>query len=333
MSLTAAHIIRRMSTKLFHAVARLSSSLRWCLSGTPIQNSLEDLAALITFIRVSPLDNLPDFRKYIISPLLNNTGVGKEGLRCLLDSVCLRRTKKLLRLPEEKYEFREVEFSAAERELYNTTAREIVEAIKQQVNQPKNTKTYFGIFQLWLRLRRICNHGSFQKPFSIAPAEIVQFDPEEALALLRQREDAKCTYCSAEVYQLHSMEEDGDGHFTICGYLICARCIPRYRKALRKDKDKKSFSCSLCRQHVTRSCLLTEKMMAEHSVGMKIPAEKYFQADGISSKVSTLVADIEQNGNDKKGYVKISQSTTISGKAGNDWQFYLELYSLAGRGL
>jgi SWI/SNF-related matrix-associated actin-dependent regulator of chromatin subfamily A3 len=292
-----------MSTKLFRAVSKLSSSLRWCLSGTPIQNSLEDLAALITFIRVSPLDNLQDFRKHIVAPLLNNTGLGKEGLRCLLDSVCLRRTKKLLRLPEEKYETREVEFSAAERELYNTTAREMVDAINQQVNQPKNTKRYFGIFQLWLRLRRLCNHGTFQKPFSIA-SEAVQFDPEEALALLRQREDAKCTYCSTEVHELQTMEEDGDGHFTTCGYLICARCLPRYRKALRKDRGRKSLNCPLCRQHVTKSCLLTERMMAEHSVGMKVPPEMYFQPNGVSAKVSTLITDIEQNSTDTKGYAE-----------------------------
>lgn len=232
-----------------------------------------------------------------------------EGLRCLLDSICLRRTKKLLHLPEEKYESREVDFSVAERELYNTTEREMVEAIKQQANQPKNEKRYFSIFQLWLRLRRLCNHGTFQKPFS-APAEAVEFDPEEALALLRQREDAKCIYCGAEVSGLYVMEEERGGHFTTCGYLICSYCVPRYKKALRKDKSVQGFWCSLCRQPVARSCLLTEKMMAKHSVDMNVPTENYFQTDGISSKVSALVTDIEQNGTETKGYAKDCYYTT-----------------------
>ena len=104
-----------MSTKLFRAVAKLYANFRWCLTGTPVQNSLDDLVALMAFIRASPLDDHHEFRKHVIRPLIENTGMGPEGLRSLLDSVCLRRTRKLLHLLQETYERREVEFSSSER--------------------------------------------------------------------------------------------------------------------------------------------------------------------------------------------------------------------------
>jgi SNF2 family DNA or RNA helicase len=47
-----AHEIRNCSTKQFQAVHGLTAQHRWCLTGTPIQNSLEDLEALISFLRV-----------------------------------------------------------------------------------------------------------------------------------------------------------------------------------------------------------------------------------------------------------------------------------------
>jgi SWI/SNF-related matrix-associated actin-dependent regulator of chromatin subfamily A3 len=294
-----------MSTKLFQAVKKISSQFRWCLSGTPIQNSLEDLASLVAFIRVSPLDSLPEFRKHIITPLLKNTGLGAEALRCLLDSVCLRRTKKLLNLPDDNYECREVEFSASERILYTTTEREMVKVVKEQVHQPRSVKRDFGIFQLWLRLRRICNHGTFQKPFSLAPGDAVQFDAEKALALQRQREDAKCIYCSAEVSGLHGEMDERIGHSTACGNLMCSECVPRYMTDLRKNEAGRGFQCPLCLQNVLRSCLLPKKRTEKDSTGRNITTGDYFQADGFSSKVSALASDIEQNSTGRKGYVEV----------------------------
>ncbi|KAK0115666.1 hypothetical protein ONS95_000066 [Cadophora gregata] len=61
--LDEAHIIRRMSTKLFQSMAKLEGKFRWCLTGTPIQNGLEDLASLAAFIKCFPLDSLPEFRQ------------------------------------------------------------------------------------------------------------------------------------------------------------------------------------------------------------------------------------------------------------------------------
>lgn len=214
-----------MKTKLFHAVAKLSANLRWCLTGTPVQNKLEDLASLVAFIRVSHLENLHDFRKHIVTPLVKNSGTGLENLRILLDSVCLRRTKKLLELPGINVIDRPLELSETEKVQYDATQSEMVKAVKLQDSQARNTKGYFGIFQLQLQLRRLCNHGTFQRPFSHTSEEDISFD-QEAFAHLHKTGKAKCTSFQVSITGLNGIEEQCGGSFTVCGHLPCSNCVP-----------------------------------------------------------------------------------------------------------
>ncbi|PVH70650.1 hypothetical protein DL98DRAFT_358049, partial [Cadophora sp. DSE1049] len=116
--LDEAHTIRQMKTKLYQSVSKLSAQYRWCLTGTPIQNGLEDLAALVCFVGSPQLNSMVEFRKHILYPMAKETGEGTQNLRILLDSICLRRTNKLLSLPRVVKEDRFVTFSPAERELY-----------------------------------------------------------------------------------------------------------------------------------------------------------------------------------------------------------------------
>lgn len=171
----------------FKSVYRLHANIRWCLTGTPIQNSLEDLAALVSFIKCKPLDNLQHFRKYIVSPLLKQSEKGVERLRLLLDSICLRRTKDLLHLPEVIPEIRFLAFSTAEKKQYIDTRDKFIQTMKHH-RQQSQPKSYLGVFQLQLQLRRLCNHGTFQK----ASFRMEEFDPDQALSFLKSHRKANC---------------------------------------------------------------------------------------------------------------------------------------------
>lgn len=52
-----AHIVRKQSTKLYAAVALIAAEFRWCLTATPVHNSLEDIGSLIAFVGAFPFDN------------------------------------------------------------------------------------------------------------------------------------------------------------------------------------------------------------------------------------------------------------------------------------
>ncbi|KAG4433274.1 hypothetical protein IFR05_011244 [Cadophora sp. M221] len=311
--LDEAHIIRRMSTKLFQSVAKLSGEFRWCLTGTPIQNSLEDLAALVAFIKCSPLDTLPEFRKHIVSPLLKGSDEGVHNLRVLLDSICLRRTKKLLDLPDVIDQDRMVDFSSAEKSYYDETEAEMVATIKRQDSHARNSKDYFGIFQLQLQLRRLCNHGTFQKSFAKPTMQDAQIDPEQAFDFLRCKRKARCTYCQTKVQRLNGYD-DGDrdsGEFTACGHLICIRCVPRFEETLQQESDS-SLRCPLCSRSIPKKAL-----PSNGTTRVDVPAQKInfttvpqYAKGGNASKIAYLLEDIK--GHDSEGKSIVFSSWTRS---------------------
>jgi len=286
-----AHIIRRMSTKLFKAMKKLRANFRWCLTGTPVQNSLEDLAALISFIRSPPLDDFLKFRKHVITPLMKGSENGVENLRQLLDSLCLRRTKELLHLPEAIYESRLLPFSAREEQHYVDTRDELIKKINQNRMQPKSKNSYLGVFQLQLQLRRLCNHGTFQK-LQLGAGE---FDPEQAIAHLKKQKDAKCEVCAANITGIHGIEETRSGTFTTCGHLLCAKCIPKMIQALQRiNGQEESSRCSLCHESIFGEYLVVDEAKSKHG-GKHLSAWQYFTKDGCSTKISAVVEDIEKH--------------------------------------
>lgn len=296
-----AHIIRRMTTNLFKSIRSLHSCFRWCLTGTPVQNTLEDLVALVTFIRSTPLDDIHKFRKTIISPILRNFENGEENLRVLLDSICLRRTKQLLNLPCAKYETRVLDFSAKEEQQYTYTRDEMIKKMRQNTLHAKTRKGQIGVFQILLRLRRLCNHGTFQK----LSLDAEEFDPEQAITQLKKDKESKCELCSVKITELRSIRTAGErnGVFTTCGHLLCMKCLPKVQQELqRAEENDACFKCSLCSQMILGEYLMVdEALVPRPKVGdRRLPAWQYFETTGCSTKVLTLVKDIQRNENDGK---------------------------------
>lgn len=105
-----------------------------------------------------------------------------------------------------------------EKLLYELTRQEETQAIKQQDSRSRNKNGYFGIFQLQLKLRRLCNHGTLFKKHSPISQNDTEFDPEQALGLLQEKNDSRCHYCDVEIVGLDP-SVSCRGRFTTCGHL------------------------------------------------------------------------------------------------------------------
>ena len=64
--LDEAHKIRSRKTRMFKACNALVSKSRWCLSGTPVQNRLDDLYSLFCFLKLQPNGTLDIDRSAIM---------------------------------------------------------------------------------------------------------------------------------------------------------------------------------------------------------------------------------------------------------------------------
>ncbi|GMM30031.1 hypothetical protein DAMA08_027760 [Martiniozyma asiatica (nom. inval.)] len=99
--LDEAHVIRNIETKVNKACTAVRSNRRWCLSGTPLQNKIDDLYGLWRFLAVNEYENF-DLWKRNISGLLGvsdtqSRGMGLRRIRNLLKIYMLRRTKSVIR--------------------------------------------------------------------------------------------------------------------------------------------------------------------------------------------------------------------------------------------
>jgi len=68
--LDEAHIIRNMSTVRYKACAQLEATYRWCVTGTPVQNSVADLQSQVQFLRLQPFHtDTTLFSRYLTRPI------------------------------------------------------------------------------------------------------------------------------------------------------------------------------------------------------------------------------------------------------------------------
>jgi SWI/SNF-related matrix-associated actin-dependent regulator of chromatin subfamily A3 len=244
INLKIAHEIRNRLTRQYEAVYALPAKHRWCLSGTPIQNTLDDLGSLISFLRVPILENIPTFKKFIIAPTVPGYASGFKNLQTLLHTICIRRTRESLGLPDPDPEIRLVEFSREERVAYNKLwdnfRRDIQMAVSGRKAQVSSTA-----LKCIHELRLFCNNGP-RTVKSAGPTVDAAETDDERFTMLEQLGQAKCARCKIRVYSVDRQDEgNGSIFMPSCDHIICHACVPQ--------TNLRSTSCEFCaHNHQTR---------------------------------------------------------------------------------
>ncbi|KAJ5681154.1 hypothetical protein N7536_012293 [Penicillium majusculum] len=168
--LDEAHHIRSHTSQIFQATCQFRARYRWCLTGTPIHNRLDDYAALISFVRVSPFTGPHGkavFAQWLDNPVhtYGNNALGIKRLRKLVAATCLRRTKShiqdQLKLPVRVEKEHVVELDSGERSIYDfLKARASSLVVGKFTQRSQMDKARWGtMLSLIGFLRLICNHG------------------------------------------------------------------------------------------------------------------------------------------------------------------------------
>lgn len=158
-----AHWIRNTTSQQFKAACNLEAQRRWCLSGTPIQNSLDDLRSLLDFLHFHPFSEPGFFRKHILEPLRTESPDPFRNLRLLLRVICFRRTADLLSLPPHVTEEVAITLTDGEALLYEDILANCKKEFDEIANMRSSKKKYNVLFATTMSLRRLCNHGTFQQ--------------------------------------------------------------------------------------------------------------------------------------------------------------------------
>jgi SNF2 family DNA or RNA helicase len=177
--LDEAHTIKNRNAKATQACYSLRSHYRWCLTGTPMQNNLDELQSLIKFLRIKPYDDLREWKEQIDKPMKNGRGdLAIKRLRAYLKIFMKRRTKDILKVEgalnpggkasvagqpstgfkvtERKIEKVFAQFSAEERHFYDRLEERADESLEAMMHGDR--VNYANALVLLLRLRQACNH-------------------------------------------------------------------------------------------------------------------------------------------------------------------------------
>ena len=171
------HMIIDEGHRMKNAQSKLSNTLtsyyntrfRLILTGTPLQNNLPELWALLNFVLPTIFKSVKSFDEWFNTPFANTGGQDKMELTEEEQLLVIRRLHKVLRpfllrrlkrdvekdLPDKQERVIKCRFSALQAKLY----KQLMTYNKMSVSDGKGGKTGMrGLSNMLMQLRKLCNH-------------------------------------------------------------------------------------------------------------------------------------------------------------------------------
>jgi SNF2 family DNA or RNA helicase len=288
MSPNLAHHIRNRSSKIFEAACGIRARYRWCLTGTPIHNRLDDYGALLSFLGAPPFASKALFDYWIATQINKTNPEGYRRLKKLVMATCLRRTKNTinnqLQLPQRIDREEAIELDRNDRDLYNffkvrTSSLMAGMFSEDSWSAPHQQRNILPLINF---LRRICDHGERLLP----PAALkvwLSCDSSTIDWNMIGSCASKCDSCKTGIDNV----ESPDSHRSEfpCLHIICPGCT------ISNDEDDSTVdenSCPLC----NRECLpsVSDRLTVSTSKEADLMTVDYRP----SSKVKALIANLRE---------------------------------------
>ncbi|PWA89877.1 hypothetical protein CTI12_AA106850 [Artemisia annua] len=229
--LDEAHIIKNHRTKVSRACWGLKAKRRWCLSGTPIQNKIDDLYSYFRFLRYDPYDEIRTFRSTIKNLIKMDPEKGYKKLQAILTTMLLRRTKgtfidgkPIISLPTKTVHMKKLHFTDEERNFYTALEERSRAEFQAFSNAGTVEQNYASILVMLLRLRQACGHpllvigSSSASELESSLEKAKQLSPEKRNSLLNclKASLAICGICG---------DPPEDAVVTTCEHVFCNQCV------------------------------------------------------------------------------------------------------------
>ncbi|KAJ4974657.1 hypothetical protein NE237_007831 [Protea cynaroides] len=232
--LDEAQTIKNHRTQVARACCGLRAKRRWCLSGTPIQNSIDDLYSYFRFLKYDPYALYKNFCLQIKYPISRNASSGYKKLQAVLKTIMLRRTKgtvidgePIINLPPKSVYLKKVEFSTEERAFYLNLEADSRLQFKKYAAAGTVNQNYANILLMLLRLRQACDHPLLVKEYHSdlvgkASLEMARKLPKDMLVNLLSHLETSLAICGV------CTDPPEDAVVTMCGHVFCYQCVSEY---------------------------------------------------------------------------------------------------------
>jgi superfamily II DNA or RNA helicase len=157
--LDEAQAIKSPDARATRAVCQLNTTHRLCLSGTPIENNLEELWSQFAFLMPGLLGDRRGFAKRFRTPIeKNGDAVCRAQLVQRIAPFILRRTKAEVatELPPKHTILRRITLAPDQRELYETIRGTLYETVREQMAERTLAQSRIIVLDALLKLRQAC---------------------------------------------------------------------------------------------------------------------------------------------------------------------------------
>lgn len=241
-----AQCIKNKNTKAALGASLLQAVHRFCMTGTPMQNSINELYSLVHFLRIKPYCDEKTFKRDFTSPLKGHSdGLKQKAMRqlqALLKAILLRRTKKsqidgkpILNLPERTTEPQNAVFSEDEDAFYQALQTRTQLQFNKFLKSGTVGRHYSNILVLLLRLRQACCHPHLIRDFGqasgateVSPEDMMKLAKElapDVIARIKEQSNLNDD-CALECPVCMDMT-DNSTIFVPCGHNTCSECFAR----------------------------------------------------------------------------------------------------------
>ncbi|KAI3873705.1 hypothetical protein MKX03_029435 [Papaver bracteatum] len=215
----------------------LSSYCRWCLTGTPLQNNLEDPYSFLCFLHVESWCNWGWLVKSILRSLMPRRTKDTR----------VRKGRPILVILPADMQVIECKQSDAERDFYSALFKRSKIHFDQFIAQGKVLHNYASSLELLPRLRQCCNH-----PYLL----MIRFLNKLAMRFLGMNANAdnrgQICICNGENTGCPiCLESADDPVLTPYAHRMCRECL------FTSWGTSAGGSCPICRQKITKDELIT----------------------------------------------------------------------------
>ncbi|XP_073061440.1 helicase-like transcription factor CHR28 [Primulina eburnea] len=229
--LDEAQSIKNHRTQVARACWGLRAKRRWCLSGTPMQNAIDDLYSYFRFLRHDPYAVFKTFCDQLKTPIHRNPKDGYKKLQAVLKTIMLRRTKgtlidgePIINLPPKTIKMKKVDFSQEERDFYSRLEAESRAQFAEYAAAGTVKQNYVNILLMLLRLRQACDHPLLVRGFDSKSKMNASIEVAKKLPREKQIFLLNCLEASLAICGICNDPPDG-AVVTVCGHVYCDQCI------------------------------------------------------------------------------------------------------------
>jgi superfamily II DNA or RNA helicase len=157
--LDEAQTIKNHRSRAHEAVRKLDSEHRLCLTGTPIENGLEELWSLFDFLMPGLLGDELAFRQFYRVPIEQHHDDNRlAALRAQVSPYVLRRLKRDVakELPDKTEIVRAVELRGKQRELYESIRVAAHQDVRSAIRKQGVAGSTLKILEALMKLRQLC---------------------------------------------------------------------------------------------------------------------------------------------------------------------------------